>query len=114
MIWLDRDRSAPAAAARVASTGSGAGRPEPAGTRAQSRLAGRRHKLHSLRMSRFQPPPFRSLRDLVLKELQRDKSVLVWDDDWSFADDLLAGVLESEAYVLDRPAQDYLAHCRAI
>lgn len=60
-------------------------------------------------MTRFQPPPFRSLRDLVLKELQSEKSILVWDDDRIFTEDLLTGVLASEAYVLDRPAQEYLA-----
>lgn len=53
-------------------------------------------------------PPFRSLRDLVLKELQREKSLLVWNEDSTFADGVLDGVLDSEAYILDRSARDYL------
>lgn len=53
-------------------------------------------------------PPFRSLRDLVLKELQGERSLLVWDDDPSFATERLATILESKAYILDRYARDYL------
>lgn len=52
--------------------------------------------------------PFRTLRDLVLKELQGARSLLVWDDDPSFAHATLNRILDSEAYILDRHARDYL------
>lgn len=53
-------------------------------------------------------PPFGSLRDLVLRELQRDKSLLTWNDDTSFTTQILTEVLNSEAYILDPSAVDYL------
>ena len=52
--------------------------------------------------------PFRSLRDLVLKELQQDKSLLTWNNDASFTHNTLATLLASEAYLLDRSAVEYL------
>lgn len=52
--------------------------------------------------------PFRSLRDLVLKELQQGKSLLTWNNDPSFTHDTLATLLASEAYLLDRSAVEYL------
>lgn len=54
------------------------------------------------------PPPFRSLRELVLKELQGERPLLVWDNDPGFASEKLNTILESEAYILDRHARDYL------
>ena len=53
-------------------------------------------------------PPFRSLRELVLKELQSSRLLLVWDNDATFAEGILHGILDSEAYMLDRSARDYL------
>lgn len=53
--------------------------------------------------------PYGSLRDLVLKELQHDRSLLVWADDRSFADSILSPLLVSEAYILDDMARDYLS-----
>ncbi|WP_299911460.1 hypothetical protein [uncultured Paracoccus sp.] len=53
-------------------------------------------------------PPFRSLRDVVLKELKGKKSLLCWNDDPSFARDTLDGILDGEAYILDRYAHAYL------
>lgn len=52
--------------------------------------------------------PFRSLRDLVLKELQREESVLTWNGDTIYTEHVLSGVLNSEAYLLDESAHDYL------
>lgn len=60
-------------------------------------------------MAGFKRPPFRSLRDLVLKELASNQSTLVWNGDRTFADDLLPDISDSEAYILDRSAQEYLA-----
>lgn len=51
--------------------------------------------------------PFRSLRDVVLKELQAD-SVLTWNGDSSYTDHILPSLLASEAYLLDKSACDYL------
>lgn len=51
--------------------------------------------------------PFRSLRDVVLKELQAD-SVLTWNGDSSYTDHILPSLLASEAYLLDESACDYL------
>ncbi|MDO5703571.1 MAG: hypothetical protein Q4G49_00635 [Paracoccus sp. (in: a-proteobacteria)] len=59
-------------------------------------------------MKRDARPPFRSLRDLVVKELQTKNSLLIWNDDPSFAMEKLNAILDSEAYILDRYARDYL------
>ena len=59
-------------------------------------------------MSRFKTPPFRSLRDLVIRELHKPASLMVWEQDRTEADRLLSAILASEAYVLDRSAHDYL------
>ena len=53
-------------------------------------------------------PAFRTVRDVVLKELQREQSLLCWNEDLSFVQATLEGILEGEAYILDRPAHAYL------
>lgn len=52
--------------------------------------------------------PFRTLRDLVVKDLHGEKSLLISDNDPSFAHAALNVILDSEAYILNRYARDYL------
>lgn len=59
-------------------------------------------------MAKDTRPPFRSLRDLVLKELQQEQSLLFWNNDPFFVEATLEGILASEAYIIDQSARDYL------
>lgn len=53
-------------------------------------------------------PPYKSIRDLLIKDLQQDTCMLVWNDDSNFANYILDGVQKSEAYIVDKAGLNYM------